>query len=157
MALSLEKLLEEGFTHDEIMKLANSSAFGSGATGEEKPGEDEKPEEKKKTEISETVPADATSAALTMMVKMMENQNAMMLKMMEAKATPEPEEKKEETADEKARKYADEQLVKAMQSLNILKDGDTIDIGSAVEKNIENKIIGKLGAMAGFSVEEEKK
>jgi len=76
---------------------------------------------------------------------------------MENKAAPEPEEKKEETADEKARKYADEQLIKAMQSLNILKDGDTIDIGSAVEKNIENKIIGKLGAMAGFTVDEEKK
>lgn len=157
MALSLEELLEKGFTRDDIMKLADTGAFGSGAPGEEKPGEDEKPEEKKTTDTSETVPADATSAALTMMVKMMENQNAMMLKMMEAKAVPEPEEKKEETADEKARKYADEQLVKAMQSLNILKDGDTIDIGSAVEKNIENKIIGKLGAMAGFSVDEEKK
>ena len=157
MALSLEELLDKGFTRDDIMKLADTGAFGSGAPGEEKPGEDEKPEEEKAAETGKTVPADATSAALTMMVKMMENQNAMMLKMMEAKAAPEPEEKKEETADEKARKYADEQLVKAMQSLNILKDGDTIDIGSAVEKNIENKIIGKLGAMAGFTVDEEKK
>ena len=157
MALSLEELLDKGFTRDDIMKLADTGAFGSGAPGEEKPGEDEKPEEEKAAETAKTVPADATSAALTMMVKMMENQNAMMLKMMEAKAAPEPEEKKEETAEEKARKYADEQLVKAMQSLNILKDGDTIDIGSAVEKNIENKIIGKLGAMAGFTVDEEKK
>ena len=80
-----------------------------------------------------------------------------LLKMMENKTAPEPEEKKEETPDEKARKFSDEQLTKALQSLNILKDGDTIDIGSAVEKNIENKIIGKLGAMAGFSVDEEKK
>lgn len=157
MALSLEELLDKGFTRDDIMKLANIGAFESGAPGEEKPGEDEKPEEKEAPETAKTVPADATSAALTMMVKMMENQNAMMLKMMEAKAAPEPEEKKEETADEKARKYADEQLVKAMQSLNILKDGDTIDIGSTVEKNIENKIIGKLGAMAGFTVDNEEK
>lgn len=157
MALSLEELLDKGFTRDDIMKLADTGAFGSGAPGEEKPGEDEKPEEKKTTESSETVPADATSAALTMMVKMMENQNAMMLKMMESKTAPEPEEKKEETAEEKARKYSDEQLTKALQSLNILKDGDTIDIGSAVEKNIENKIIGKLGAMAGFTVDDEEK
>ena len=157
MALSLEELLQKGFTRDDIMKLADTGAFGSGAPGEEKPGEDEKPEEKKTTETGENVPADATSAALSMMVKIMENQNAMMLKMMENKAAPEPEEKKEETADEKARKYADEQLIKAMQSLNILKDGDTIDIGSAVEKNIENKIIGKLGAMAGFTVDDEEK
>lgn len=157
MALSLEELLNKGFTRDDIMKLADTGAFGSGAPGEENPGEEEKPEEKKTTETGETVPADATSAALSMMVKMMENQNAMMLKMMEAKTASEPEEKKEETADEKARKYSDEQLTKALQSLNILKDGDTIDIGSAVEKNIENKIIGKLGAMAGFTVDEEKK
>lgn len=161
MALSLEELLEKGFTRDDIMKLADTGAFGSGAPGEEKPGEDEKPEEKKTTETGENVPADATSAALSAMLKMMENQNAMMLKMMENKAASEPEEKKEEkkeeTAEEKARKYSDEQLTKALQSLNILKDGDTIDIGSAVEKNIENKIIGKLGAMAGFSVDEEKK
>lgn len=161
MALSLEELLDKGFTRDDIMKLADTGAFGSGAVGEEKPGEDEKPEEKKMTETGENVPVDATSAALTMMLKMMENQNAMMIKMMENKVAPEPEEKKdekkEETAEEKARKYSDEQLTKALQSLNILKDGDTIDIGSAVEKNIENKIIGKLGAMAGFSVDEEKK
>lgn len=157
MALSLEELLEKGFTRDDIMKLADTGAFGSGAPGEEKPGEDEKPEEKKTPETGENVPADATSAALSMMVKMMENQNAMMLKMMESKTAPEPEEKKEETAEEKARKFSDEQLTKALQSLNILKDGDTIDIGSAVEKNIENKIIGKLGAMAGFAVDEEKK
>lgn len=157
MALSLEELLEKGFTRDDIMKLADTGAFASNTPGDEKTGEEEKPEEKKTTETGENVPADATSAALSMMVKMMENQNAMMLKMMESKAAPEPEEKKEETADEKARKYADEQLIKAMQSLNILKDGDTIDIGSAVEKNIENKIIGKLGAMAGFTVDEEKK
>jgi hypothetical protein len=157
MALSLEELLDKGFTRDDIMKLADTGAFASNTPGDEKPCEDEKTEEKKTTETGENVPADATSAALSMMVKMMENQNAMMLKMMENKAAPEPEEKKEETADEKARKYADEQLIKAMQSLNILKDGDTIDIGSAVEKNIENKIIGKLGAMAGFTVDEEKK
>lgn len=157
MALSLEELLEKGFTRDDIMKLADTGAFASNTPGEEKTGEDEKPEEKKTTETGEKVPADATSAALSMMVKMMENQNAMMLKMMESKAAPEPEEKKEETADEKARKYADEQLIKAMQSLNILKDGDTIDIGSAVEKNIENKIIGKLGAMAGFTIDDEEK
>ena len=156
MALTLEELLEKGFTRDDIMKLADTGAFGSNTPGEETPGE-EKTEEKKTTETSETVPADATSTALSMMVKMMENQNAMMLKMMESKVTPEPEEKKEETAEEKARKYSDEQLTKALQSLNILKDGDTIDIGSAVEKNIENKIIGKLGAMAGFIVDEEKK
>lgn len=157
MALSLEELLEKGFTRDDIMKLADTGAFGSGAPGEEKLGEDEKPEEKKTPETGENVPADATSTALSMMVKMMENQNAMILKMMENKPAPEPEEKKEETAEEKARKYADEQLIKAMQSLNILKDGDTIDIGSAVEKNIENKIIGKLGAMAGFTVDDEEK
>ena len=158
MALSLEELLEKGFTRDDIMKLADTGAFGSGAPGEEKkPGEDEKPEEKKTTETGGNVPADATSAALSMMVKMMENQNAMMLKMMETKTAPEPEEKKEETAEEKARKFSDEQLTKALQSLNILKDGDTIDIGSAVEKNIENKIIGKLGAMAGFTVDDEEK
>lgn len=158
MALSLEELLEKGFTRDDIMKLADTGAFGSGAPGEEKkPGEDEKPEEKKTTETGENVPVDATSAALSMMVKMMENQNAMMLKMMETKTAPEPEEKKEETAEEKARKFSDEQLTKALQSLNILKDGDTIDIGSAVEKNIENKIIGKLGAMAGFTVDDEEK
>ena len=157
MALSLEKLLEKGFTRDDIMKLADTGAFASNTPGEEKTGEDEQPEEKKTTETGENIPADATSAALSMMVKMMENQNAMMLKMMESKAAPEPEEKKEETADEKARKYADEQLIKAMQSLNILKDGDTIDIGSAVEKNIENKIIGKLGAMAGFTIDDEEK
>ncbi len=158
MALSLEELLQKGFTRDDIMKLADTGAFGSGAPGEEKPGEDEKPEEKKTPETGENVPADATSAALSMMVKMMENQNAMMLKMMESKAAaPEPEEKKEETPEEKARKFSDEQLTKALQSLNILKDGDTIDIGSAVEKNIENKIIGKLGAMAGFTVEDEEK
>ncbi len=157
MALSLEELLGKGFTRDDIMKLADTGAFGSGAPGEEKPGEDEKPEEKKTKETGENIPADATSAALSMMVKMMENQNAMMLKMMESKTAPEPEEKKEETAEEKARKYSDEQLTKALQSLNILKDGDTIDIGSAVEKNIENKIIGKLGAMAGFTVDDEEK
>ena len=158
MALSLEELLNKGFTRDDIMKLADTGAFGSDAPGEEKkPGEDEKPEEKKTTETGENVPADATSAALSMMVKMMENQNAMMLKMMENKATPEPEEKKEETAEEKARKFSDEQLTKALQSLNILKDGDTIDIGAAVEKNIENKIIGKLGTMAGFTIDDEKK
>lgn len=157
MALSLEELLQKGFTRDDIMKLADTGAFGSGAPGEEKSGEDEKPEDKKTTETGENVPPDATSAALSMMVKMMENQNAMMLKMMESKTTPEPEEKKEETAEEKARKFSDEQLTKALQSLNILKDGDTIDIGSAVEKNIENKIIGKLGAMAGFTVDEDKK
>lgn len=157
MALSLEELLQKGFTRDDIMKLADTGAFGSGAPGEEKPGEDEKPEEKQTTETGENVPADATSAALSMMVKMLENQNAMMLKMMENKTAPEPEEKKEETAEEKARKFSDEQLTKALQSLNILKDGDTIDIGSAVEKNIENKIIGKLGAMAGFTVDDEEK
>lgn len=157
MALSLEELLEKGFTRDDIMKLADTGAFASNTPGGETPGEDEKPGEKKTTETGENVPADATSAALSMMVKMMENQNAMMLKMMESKAAPEPEDKKEETADEKARKYADEQLIKAMQSLNILKDGDTIDIGSAVEKNIENKIIGKLGAMAGFTIDDEEK
>ena len=161
MALSLEELLKKGFTRDDIMKLADTGAFASNTPGEEKTGEDEKPEEKKTTETGENVPADATSAALSMMVKMMENQNAMMLKMMENKAAPEPEEKKEEkkeeTAEEKARKFSDEQLTKALQSLNILKDGDTIDIGSAVEKNIENKIIGKLGAMAGFTIDDEAK
>lgn len=157
MALSLEELLDKGFTRDDIMKLADTGAFGSGEPSEEKPREDENPEEKKTTESSENIPADATSAALSMMVKMMENQNAMMLKMMESKTAPEPEDKKEETAEEKARKFSDEQLTKALQSLNILKDGDTIDIGSAVEKNIENKIIGKLGAMAGFTVDDEEK
>ena len=157
MALSLEELLEKGFTRDDIMKLADTGAFGSGAPGEEKPGEDEKPEEKKKTENDETLPADATSAALTMMVKMMENQNAMILKMMENNGAPEPEEKKEESAEDKARKFSDEQLVKALQSLNILKEGDNIDIGSAVEKNIENKILGKLGMAVGFKVDQDDK
>lgn len=157
MALTLEELLEKGFTRDDIMKLADTGAFASNTPGEEKTGDEEKPEEKETPETGKNVPADATSTALSMMVKMMENQNAMILKMMENKPAPEPEEKKEETAEEKARKYSDEQLTKALQSLNILKDGDTIDIGSAVEKNIENKIIGKLGAMAGFAVDEEKK
>ncbi len=157
MALSLEELLEKGFTRDDIMKLADTGAFGSGASAGEAPGEEEKTEEKKTAESDEGVPADATSAALSMMVKMMENQNAMILKMMENKGAPESEEKKEETAEDKARKFSDEQLVKALQSLNILKEGDKIDIGSAVEKNIENKILGKLGMAVGFKVDQDDK
>lgn len=157
MALSLEELLNKGFTRDDIMKLADSGAFSNPANipddGSKPEGTpDGTPEPK-----PEPMPTDPTAAALTMMAKMMENQNAMMLKMMETKTAPDPEPAPEPNAEEKARKFSDEQLTKALQSLNILKDGDTIDIGSAVEKNIENKIIGKLGAMAGFTVDDEKK
>ena len=150
--MTLEELLEKGFTRDDIMKLADTGAFGSPAQEEEKSDPEEKPEKKEETPAAN----DATSALVTMMSQMMENQNKLLMSMMEQKKA-EPEEKKEETPEEKARKFSDEQLVKALQSLNILKEGDNIDIGSTVEKNIEDKILGKLGMAVGFTVDKEKK
>lgn len=154
MALSLEKLLDQGFTRDDIMKLADSGAFGDSKKDPE-PDQDKEVNDKKDVEEVGSA-TDPTTAILSMMTKMMENQNNMMLKMMENKSESAPEDKPGETPEESARKFSDEKLTKALQSLNILKDGDTIDIGSAVEKNIENKILGKLGAAVGFTVDEKK-
>ena len=148
MALSLEKLLDEGFTRDDIMKLADTGAFNAQVP---EGSNDDEPKDKPKDE-----PKDANTALLSMMSQMMENQNKLLLSMMEQKKT-EPEPDPEPSAEEKARKFSDEQLVKALQSLNILKEGDKIDIGSAVEKNIEDKILGKLGMAVGFTVDKKDK
>lgn len=158
MALSLEKLLEDGFTRDDIMKLADSGAFGG--TDPEKNDPEKKDPEKKDPEKKdpekkdpENIPTDPNAAMLAMMGKMMEQQNALIMQLMNNnKAENKPP---EENPEDKARKFSDEQLVGALQSLNILKPGDKIDIGSAVEKNIDNKILGKLGAMVGFTVDNE--
>lgn len=149
--MTLEELLEKGFTRDDIMKLADTGAFSAPAQ-EEKNDPEEKPEKKEEAPAAN----DTTSALVTMMSQMMENQNKLLMSMMEQKKT-EPEQPAEETPDEKARKFSDEQLVKALQSLNILKEGDSIDIGSAVEKNIEEKILGKLGMAVGFTVDNKDK
>lgn len=158
MALSLEKLLEDGFTRDDIMKLADSGAFGVSDPEKKDPekndpekNDPEKADPEKKD--SENLPTDPNAAMLAMMGKMMEQQNALIMQLMNNnKAENNPP---EENPEDKARKFSDEQLVGALQSLNILKPGDKIDIGSAVEKNIEDKILGKLGAMVGFTVDKE--
>lgn len=152
--MTLEELLEKGFTRDDIMKLADTGAFSAPAQddGSKPEGTPEGTPEPK----PEPTPTDPTAAALSMMAKMMENQNNMILALMEQKKS-DPEPAPEPTAEEKARKFSDEQLTKALQSLNILKEGDNIDIGSAVEKNIENKILGKLGMAVGFTVKDEDK
>ena len=152
MALSLEKLLDEGFTRDDIMKLADTGAFNAQVP---EGSNDDEPKDKPKDEPKDE-PKDANTALLSMMSQMMENQNKLLLSMMEQKKT-EPEPDPEPSAEEKARKFSDEQLVKALQSLNILKEGDKIDIGSAVEKNIEDKILGKLGMAVGFTVDKKDK
>lgn len=158
MALSLEKLLEDGFTRDDIMKLADSGAFGSNEAdkGEPDKNEPDKGEpDKNEPDKNEpgNLPMDPNAAMLAMMGKMMEQQNALIVQLMNNnKVENKPP---EENPEDKARKFSDEQLVGALQSLNILKPGDKIDIGSAVEKNIEDKILGKLGAMVGFTVDKE--
>lgn len=148
--LSLEEMLEKGFTRDDIMRLADTGAFGT-----PEPKDEGTPEPKDEpTPEPEATPADPTAAALTMMTKMLENQNNMILSLMDQKkAEPEPE--KNPTPEEEARKFSDEQLTKALQSLNILANGDKIDIGKSVEKNIEEKVLSKLGSMVGFTVEEK--
>lgn len=152
MALSLERLLDDGFTRDDIMKLADSGAFNAQAP---EGSNDDEPKDEPKDEVKDE-PKDANTALLSMMSQMMENQNKLLLSMMEQKKT-EPEPDPEPSAEEKARKFSDEQLVKALQSLNILKEGDKIDIGSTVEKNIEDKILGKLGMAVGFTVDKKDK
>lgn len=161
--MTLEELLEKGFSRDDIMYLAEQGALNgkSADAGEGEKTAAATPEDQGKPDAGsgDKVKTDASAgdiSALTILSQVLENQNKMMLAMMESKKT-EPDQPKEPTPDENARKYSDEHLVKALQSLNILKDGDTIDIGSAVEKNIEDKILGKLGMAVGFTVKKDDK
>lgn len=147
MALSLENLLEQGFTRDDIMRLADEGAFRTPV----------EPEEVEST--PEPAPAapvtSGDNAALAILSQVLENQNKMILSMMEAKKS-EPDPAPEPTPEDEARKFSDEKLVSALQSLNILKNGDNIDIGKTVEQNIQDKVLTKLGTMVGFTVEKGK-
>lgn len=144
--MTLEELLDKGFSRDDIMKLADTGAFSA-----PKKEENEKAEE---TEVkgAEVPKDDSVAAMIGVMSQMMENQNKLFMSMMEQKKTEE-ETQKEATAEEKARQFSDEQLLNALQSLNISTNGANIDINSTVEKNINDKILQKLGNAVGFVVD----